>query len=318
MIPARPSVAVIGGGTIGLGWAVALTIAGHEVRLVEPDAARRATLREALRQRVTMLVEHELSALTPDEAASRLMLADSHAAALDRAVLALECAPEDLELKRRLFAELDALAPPDMVIATCSSALTVSAIADQLPGRARCLVAHPGNPPFLLRVVEIVPAPFTAEPAVGQAIAILGGAGMIPVRLNREIEGFVFNRLQGAVLREAYALVHDGVASVEAIDAVMREGLGPRWAITGPFETADLNVRGGIEAHAARMGAAYARMGKERGEVEPWSAELVAAVSAQRRAILPLEAWPERVEWRDRLLAALQHTRRALGLGRGR
>lgn len=311
----RPPVAVIGGGTIGLGWAVVLTAAGHEVRLVEPDAVRRAVLHEALRERLALLAEHDLATVHTDEAARRLVPADRPAAVLDGAALVLECAPEDLALKRALFAELDGLAAAEVVLASSSSALTASAIAGGLQGRARCLVAHPGNPPFLLRIVEIVPAPFTAAAAVERATAILAGAGMIPVRLNREIDGFVFNRLQGAVLREAYALVRDGVASVEAIDTVVREGLGPRWAVTGPFETADLNVRGGIEAHARRMGEAYARMGAERGRAEPWTPELVAAVTAQRRARLPLERWAERVAWRDRVLAALQRTRRALGLG---
>lgn len=314
MSASRPPVAVIGGGTIGLGWAVALTAAGHTVRVVEPDPSRRAALTEAHRERVAMLAAAGMASSAP-AAAHALQLTAAPAEALAGAALVLEAAPEDLELKRALFGELDRIAQPDSVLASCSSALTASQIAAALPGRARCLVAHPGNPPFLLRVVEIVPAPFTNAAAIERVSTILAGAGMIPVRLEREVAGFVFNRLQGAVLREAYALVRDGVASVEAIDTVVREGLGPRWAITGPFETADLNVAGGIEAHARRMGAAYARMGRERGQDDPWTPDLVADVTAQRRALLPLERWAERVAWRDRLLAALQRTRRALGLG---
>jgi len=86
---------------------------------------------------------------------------------------------------------------------------------------------------------------------------------------------------------------------------VVREGLGRRWAVIGPFETADLNTRGGIEAHAQRLGPAYARMGAERGQDDPWTPELVAHVTAERRARLPLERWDERVAWRDRMMRAV-------------
>ena len=114
--------------------------------------------------------------------------------------------------------------------------------------------------------------------------ACCGGRASRRVRVAREVEGFVFNRLQGAVLREAYCLVRDGVATVADIDRLMRDGLGLRWAAIGPFETVDLNTRGGIAAHAERMGPAYARMGAERGQDDPWTPELVAEVAEQRRA----------------------------------
>ena len=217
--------------------------------------------------------------------------------------------PEQLELKQRLFARLDELAPADCPIASSSSFMPASRLAADLPGRARCLVVHPGNPPYLLRVAEVVPAPFTAAETVERTEALLRRAGMVPVRVSREVEGFVFNRLQGALLREAYCLVRDGVATVADIDLVVRDGLGLRWAAIGPFETVDLNTRGGIAAHAERMGPSYARMGAERGQNDPWTPELVADVTAQRRAELDLADWGQRVAWRDRLLMALLRAR---------
>ncbi len=107
---------------------------------------------------------------------------------------------------------------------------------------------------------------------------------MSPVLVRREVEGFVFNRLQGALLREAYCLVRDGVASAADVDRVVRDGLGRRWAVLGPFETAELNTRGGIEAHAEKLGPAYARMGAERGQHDAWTPELVAQVARELRA----------------------------------
>ena len=221
-----------------------------------------------------------------------------------------ECAPERQELKRALFEQLDKLAPADAILASSSSAMPASRFAEGLAASPRCLVAHPGNPPFLLRVIELVPAPFTAPETVDRAHALLAAAGMQPVLVGKEVEGFIFNRLQGAVLREAYCLVRDGVASVEDIDRVMRDGLGLRWSVIGPFEKVDLNTAGGIAAHAQKLGPAYARMGAERGQDEPWTEDLVAAVTAQRRAALPLDARDARIAWRDRQLMRLLRLRR--------
>ena len=112
----------------------------------------------------------------------------------------------------------------------------------------------------------------------------------------------MFNRLQGALLREAYCLVRDGVVDVDEIDRIVRDGLGLRWSVVGPFETVDLNTRGGIERHARLLGPAYEAMGAERGQHDPWTEELVASVTAQRRALLPMPDWEARVRWRDRAI----------------
>jgi L-gulonate 3-dehydrogenase len=308
----RTVVAVIGSGTIGIGWAVALARGGLDVALYDPDAPQLARAMEDIAARV-----HDLEAfeLLDEPAGAILARVHSHAdleRALDGAEYVQECAPEQLELKRELLGRLDAMTPPETILASSSSAITASAMAADLPGRARCLVVHPGNPPYLLPVVELVPAPFTDEAVVERAHALLARAGLSPVRVRVELEGFIFNRLQGAMLREAYALVRDGVASVEDIDRIVKDGLGRRYSVVGPFETSDLNVRGGISAHAARMGAAYARMGAERGDHARWTDDLVAQVDAERRALLPLEQWSERVAWRDRALMRLAKARREI------
>ncbi len=322
-------IAVIGGGSIGTAWAIVFARAGLRVAVCEPDRVRLAAAPEEMRARLADLAESDLL----DEPAAAVLARAEFLPGLERALEGAdhvqECAPESLPLKRDLFAALDRAAAPDAVLASSSSAITASAIADGLPGRARCLVVHPGNPPYLLRAVEVVPAPFTDASIVAavttlleeadmspvlvrRTLALLEAAGMAPVLVQREIEGFVFNRLQGALLREAYCLVRDGVVSVDDVDRIVREGLGPRWSVIGPFETADLNTRGGIAAHASRMGPAYARMGAERGQDDPWTPDLVAEVERQRRALLPLDRWAERVAWRDRRLMALARARRDL------
>ncbi len=297
-------IAVVGAGSIGVGWAIVFARAGRAVAVHDPDPARLAAAPAELVARLEVLDE------PPDVVAARVSWHAELADAVRGAVHVQECAPEDLELKRTLFARLDELVEPGVPLASSSSALTASSFAGELPGRARCLVAHPGNPPYLLPVVEVVPAPFTDATVVANVTELLADVGMSPVRVLREIEGFVFNRLQGALLREAYCLVRDGVASVDDVDRVVREGLGRRWAIVGPFETADLNTRGGIAAHARRLGPAYARMGAERGQDDPWTEELVEHVVGERRARLALEDWDARVAWRDRALATLERARR--------
>lgn len=310
----RPCVAVVGAGSIGVAWALVFARAGHPVALQDPDPARLASAPDELRARLLALQAHGLLDEPVDVIAQRVAATADVAEAVAASVHVQECAPEDLDLKRRLVTQLDGLAPPHAVLASSSSALTCSSFAANVPGRHRCLVVHPGNPPYLLPVAELVPAPFTAPEVVDRTDALLSAAGMSVVRVEREVEGFVFNRLQGALLREAYCLVRDGVVTADDLDRVVRDGLGRRWAVLGPFATAQLNTRGGIEAHAARLGPAYARMGAERGQDDPWSDNLVQLVAAQLHRVLPPDQWENQVLWRDECLMALERARRDSGL----
>ena len=302
-------VAIVGAGSIGVGWAIVFARAGHPVALHDPAPERRAACGGELRERLTGLSSFGLLAEDVDAIAGRVTVCAELAEAVQGAVHVQENAPESVPVKAELFAALDALCPPSVTLASSSSMLAPSRFAADLPGRDRVLVVHPGNPPYLLPVVELVPAAFTSEATVQRADALLTAAGMSTVRVAGEPVGFVFNRLQGVVLREAYCLVRDGVCDVEGVDRVMRDGLARRWSVVGPFESADLNTRGGIAVHAGRMGPAYAQMGTERGQEDPWTDELVASVEDQRRAQLELQDWDERVLWRDHTLMALQRCR---------
>jgi 3-hydroxyacyl-CoA dehydrogenase len=277
----------------------------------DPDPARRDSVLGIIADRLHDLKEFDLSREPARTVLKRIEIAVTLPAALDGVDYVQECAPEDLELKRALFAELDRLSPPAAILASSSSAIPASRLADGLAGRSRCLVVHPGNPPYLIKVAEIVPAPFSAAEVVARTEGLLRACGLEPIVLGHEVEGFVFNRLQGALLREAYCLVRDGVASVDDIDRIVRDGLGLRWSVVGPFETADLNTRGGIASHAEKMGPAYLRMGAERGQNDPWTPDLVAKVVGERRRVLPLDLWEERVAWRDRAMMRLLAERRA-------
>lgn len=298
-------IAVIGAGSIGAAFSLIFAAAGHEVRLYEAKREQRKTVRQRISEKMLDLQQFGLLDLDVDDVLSRIHIHTEIADAVSDVDHVQECVPENLDLKRELFAELDELTPNRTVLASSSSAITTSEFATNLRGKNRCLVAHPANPPYLIRVIEIVPAPFTSGDVTARTRSLMHSVGFSPILVKKEVRGFVFNRLQGAVLREAYCLVRDGVSSVEEIDILMRDGLGLRWSIVGPFETADLNRRGGIGAHAKVMGDAYFAMGEDRGQRDPWTQDLVATVEAERRALLPLDKWDDRVRWRDNQLMAV-------------
>ena len=298
----RAPISIIGAGAIGLSFAARFAMAGASVRVYEADADRRAAAQAEFADRLELL---HSAGLLADIAATAALVEFSQdlAAAVADAVLVQEAISESLPAKHALLAELAALADrlaPGAVIASSSSVLVPSATFADSPLAAQGLVAHPLNPPDSIPLIELVPGPATSAETMTRADELYRAAGMRPVLLQREIAGFVTNRLQAAMLREAYLLVADGIIDPDGVDTVVREGLGRRWAFYGPFEVADLNTRGGIAAHAERLGGAYGAQATQRADSNPWlDAELVARVAAARRERLPLDDWLAATAERD-------------------
>ncbi len=180
---------------------------------------------------------------------------DRLAEALEGVEYVQESGPEKLASKKAIFGELDRLAPTDAILASSTSALDMSDIAEGLPRAGRTIVAHPVNPPHVIPVVEILPGKRTAIDVVARTRAFLSAVGQSPVLLNFYVPGFLLNRMQAALVREAIHLVECGAADVEAVDAVIRDGLGLRWALLGPFGVANTNADGGIREYFGRYGA---------------------------------------------------------------
>ncbi|WP_332613298.1 3-hydroxyacyl-CoA dehydrogenase [Achromobacter sp. ESBL13] len=304
---AAPVAAIIGTGLIGQGWAIVFARMGWRVRLHDVNAAMLAEARTLILQQL-----HELQAqglLTDaDTIIDRVHVADSLADAVKGACYIQENSPEKVDIKRALFTELDAVAEPDAVIGSSTSSIPASQFTEHLPGRHRCLVAHPVNPPYLIPVVELCPAPWTSPEALEAASRIMAAIGQKPVRLRREIEGFILNRLQGALLHEAFRLAKEGIASVEDIDTTVKDGLGLRWSFMGPFETIDLNAPGGIADYCARYGGLYQSIGADQTESVAWDAPLVDALADERRQLLPQQDLAKRRFWRDeKLMRLMRH-----------
>lgn len=299
---------ILGAGFIGISFAAVLADNGWQVTLCDPDPERLRAAGDGIKEQNQAMALAGLN-LNLDGIIETVSSAD---AALNRADLVIECGPEILEFKREIFSELLSITEAGTLLVTASSAIPMSQIVTDPDRQSRCLVAHPVNPPAVLRLIELCPAPGTSSKTIQQVAGLFADAGFEPSILTREIEGFLLNRLQGAVLREAYRLVDDGITTPSDIDKVMRLGLGPRWALSGPFETAELNTPGGIVAHAARMGPAYKRMGESRGEVVNWSDELVKKVAESRDAVRGDQSIPERAAWRSKAVAKLVGLRNQL------
>jgi L-gulonate 3-dehydrogenase len=223
-----------------------------------------------------------------------------------------ESAPERLGVKQALYKELGILAKADAVIASSTSGLPGSSFSADMEGRERCVVAHPINPPHLIPLVEIIPAPWTAQSVLERTETLMKQIGQVPIRLTREIPGFVVNRLQSAVLAEGFRLVEDGICSAGDVDAAMSEGLGLRWFFMGPFETIDLNAQGGIVDYCRKLGPMYYELAKEQADPRPWSDALVASIEKQRREKTSAGSLDARKTWRDRCLARLVSAKRAI------
>ena len=298
------AVAVVGAGLVGSGWAIVFARGGLSVRLfdAQPGAAG-----SALRTITEQLRALDAAGLIDDadDALQRITVADSLAAAVDRAAYVQESVFERVDVKHEIMQDLDRVCPTQTIVGSSTSGIPASHFASGLGIASRVLIAHPVNPPYLVPVVELVPSPETAPEAVEFVRELMESLGQSVVHVRKEIEGFVLNRLQGVLLREAWALVEDGVASCEDIDKTVRDGLGWRWSFMGPFETIDLNAPGGVKDYAVRLGPLYHSVARSRDQREPWSAELMDEVEKQRRDLLPFDKLAERRAWRDRRLMSM-------------
>ncbi|CAB3737528.1 MULTISPECIES: 3-hydroxyacyl-CoA dehydrogenase [Achromobacter] len=299
--------AIIGTGLIGQGWAIVFARMGWTVRLFDVNAAMLAEARALILQQLRELESQGL-VKGADTIIERVHVAASLADAVKGARYIQENSPEKVDVKRALFLELDAVAEPDAIIGSSTSSIPASQFTEHLAGRHRCLVAHPVNPPYLIPVVELCPAPWTDAAALEGARDVMTDIGQKPVRVRREIEGFILNRLQGALLHEAFRLAKEGIASAEDIDTTVKDGLGLRWSFMGPFETIDLNAPGGIADYCARYGGLYQSIGADQSECVAWDGALVDALEQERRSLLPQEDLGKRRFWRDeKLMRLMRH-----------
>ena len=237
MSAGRERIAVVGAGLMGHGIAQVFAGAGHPVTVYDPQPGALATVRSRVAANLARLG-------LPDEALARITVHEDLADALEGASFVFEAAPEDVALKVRLIEEITAIAPAGVIVASNSSSMPVAVYTPRAVGAERVIGTHFWNPPYLIPLVEVVQGARTSAVTVERTMAVLSAADKLPVHVRKDVPGFVANRLQHALWREAMSIVQQGIADAETVDLCVKNSFGLRLAVMGPLETADL---GGLD-----------------------------------------------------------------------
>ncbi len=227
-------IAVIGAGLMGHGIALTLARAGHAVVVTDPMPEARAALHDRVAESLRLMGVDE-PAILP-----RISVVATVPEAVAAADFVIEAAPEKMALKQAIFAEVEAAAPAHAILCSNTSVMPITQIMSGLGDKTRALGTHWWNPPHLIPLVEVIRTADTAESAMAATIALLAGAGKTPVRVEKDVPGFIGNRLQHALWREAVSLVERGICDAAAVDMVIKASFGRRLAVLGPLENADL------------------------------------------------------------------------------
>ncbi|TGV08801.1 3-hydroxyacyl-CoA dehydrogenase [Alcaligenaceae bacterium 429] len=299
-------VAVIGGGIIGSSWAVVFARAGIQTSVYDHDVNSVERIKSVIRESV----ENSNSLLTQgdsvDAVMSRITIHTSLAEALCDADYIQEAASENLALKQQLFADMAAQAKNTAILASSTSTYGASLFTRDLAQRERCLVVHPMTPPHLMPIVEVVGAEWTSPEVIKTACTFMQQLRQRPVVLEKEVSGFVLNRLQGALLMEMFELIADGVIRPADADLIISQGLGLRWSVVGPLEGIDLNAPTGIQGYLERYGHIFNEMAEAKGLRPPVDTPLIQTLHHAMRASLGLESLDAKRAWRDQAMAAVQ------------
>jgi 3-hydroxybutyryl-CoA dehydrogenase len=288
---AKARIAVIGAGLMGHGIAQVFALAGHEVTIYDTVTASL----DSAKARILA----NLRDLGDDQAAvERVRPCRELAEAVREADYVVEAVLEELPLKQKLFVEIERHVRPDTILASNTSVIPITSIMEGLRDRSRALGTHWWNPPYLVPLVEVIGTQWTSPQAIDWTIALHQAAGKMPVHVKKDVPGFVGNRLQHALWREAIALVEHGICDAETVDAVIKASFGRRLAVLGPLENADLvgtdltlaihqtvlpaiERRGGPSPYLEKL-VADGKLGMKAGEgFRRWTPEQQQALRAQ-------------------------------------
>ena len=297
-------VAVIGAGFIGRSWSMVFARAGYDVSLYDVSSEALEQAMELLEENLTDLETNKLIG-SHLEVNARIKVFTDLEEAINGVDWVQENALEKVEIKRELFDQMDRLLPVKTIIASSTSAIPCSEISAGMKGAARMLVAHPANPPYLLPIVELSGSSCTSDDTIKRSRIFLEQVGMEVITIKKETRGFVLNRLQVALLNEAFKLIEDGVVSGDDLDKTLKHGLGLRWSFMGPMETIDLNAPGGIRDYLERFGPSFGLIAEEQSQMRPWDSKKYLNLEKDRRSVIGENELNERAKWRDRRLMAL-------------
>lgn len=302
-------ITVVGSGLIGRSWAMVFLSGGYKVKIYDNQPGQASRAIAEIKKQVEELQEAQMLR-GKLSAANQLSLLSSHedlSEALEGAFFVQECVFEELEAKKSVFQGVENHVGEGVILSSSTSCLMPSNVFSLVQNRTRCIISHPVNPPYYVRLVELVPHPETLPVVMDMAYELMTEVGQAPVRILKEIDGFALNRVQYAIIAECWRLVKDGVISVKDIDLVMSEGLGMRYAFIGPIETMHLNAPEGLEDYLKRYREGMRRVLSSFGPVPEFDGEAAARINKEICELIPndQEHLSARRERRDQLLMGL-------------
>lgn len=294
-------IGIVGCGIIGASWAAVHLAHGQDVLAYDAGLDT-----EVLEARILGIL-HD-SGLT---AQGKLRVASSLSDFATDVSYVQESIAEDLAVKQALFAQLDAICPMDVILASSSSALPASVIGAGLSGQGRIIIAHPAAPPHAMPAVEVVPSPATLPQVTDRTWALMQAVGQKPVLVQREVPGFAMNRMQAVLLFAMLDMIAEGIVTPEGADTIIRESFGQRWALMGPLEGVHLNAPGGIADYFTRYKPMFAGFcGPDQSIDDLLNPQVLAALDAYGQSTCGLDHIPDRQAWRNRNLIELKAWRK--------
>ena len=297
-------IGICGGGLIGASWALGFSSNKYKVFVYDNNKTVRDKFLEILKSLYEDL--SIIKNISFDEIESNIIICDTIEEICTDSTLIQESIIEDLELKKAIFIELEKFSNKETILASSSSYLLPSKISSQIIHKNRCIVAHPALPPHVVPFVEICPSEKTSDVTIQKAKKIYKSAEYIPIVLKKEIEGFVLNRLQGALLNEAVRLHEEGYASIEDIDVSLKHALGIRWAFLGPFEIMDLNAPGGIKDSFTRYRPGIKNLAEQQNSIPDYSDNYILKLEKEQRLRLKSSDRDNRIKKRNKLIALVR------------